>query len=239
MSYKDCKVLGIVGIRAGSKGLPNKNIKNLSDKPLVAWILECASNSNYINRLIVSTDSERYADIAKEYGAEVPYLRPNELASDFSPEVDFVKHMLSWLEDNENYKPDLIVRMLATSPLQKSADIDSAIKMLLQDKKSDSAVIISEMRQHPLKALKIIEDERGSRLVSYFGDSGREVTPIARQNYEKAYVRSNVIICRREVIEKTDSLTGDNVRYHIIPQEGAIDIDSELDFEIAEILLNK
>ena len=95
------------------------------------------------------------------------------------------------------------------------------------------------MRQHPLKALKIIEDEHGSRLVSYFGDSGREVTPIARQNYEKAYVRSNVIICRREVIERTDSLTGDNVRYHIIPQEGAIDIDSELDFEIAEILLNK
>lgn len=240
MNSEELKIMGIVGVRAGSKGLPNKNIKELVDKPLVGWILESAGRSKYINRLIVSTDSNEYATIAMDFGAEVPYIRPKELASDFSPEIDFVKHMLEWLKKNEDYQPDIIVRMLATSPLQKSGDIDSAIKILIDDENADSAVVIAEMRQHPFKALKIIEDDvLGKRLVSYFGESGREVTPIARQNYDKAFVRSNVIVCKRETIEKTNSLTGDNVKYHIIPQDEAIDVDGKIDFEIAEFLLRK
>ena len=233
-------IMGIVGIRSGSKGLPNKNIKKLLDKPLVGWILDSANKSKLINRLVVSTDSEEYAQIARTYGAEVPYIRPPNLSTDFSPEIDFVADMLDRLEKNENYKPDILVRMLATSPMQRTEDIDKAIQGLIDDDKADSSVIISEMRQHPYKALKIVKDgELGNRLVSYFGESGREVTPIARQNYEKAYVRSNVIIARRKTIKETNSLTGDNVKYHIIPQEEAIDIDNEIDFEIAEFLLNK
>lgn len=240
MNKDRLKIMGIIGIRSGSKGLPNKNIKKLLDKPLIGWILECANQSKYINRVIVSTDSEDYAEVANKYGAETPYLRPNDLSSDFSPEIDFVKHMINWLKEEEGYQPDIIVRMLATSPLQKSEDIDSAIEVLLEDKKADSSVIISEMRQHPFKALKIIDDEQnGTKLVSYFGNSGREVTPIARQNYETAYVRSNVIVCRKSTIEKTDSLTGDHVKYHIIPQEESIDIDGEIDFIIAEELLKQ
>lgn len=240
MSKDRLNIMGIIGVRSGSKGLPNKNIKKLLGKPLMGWILDCACESNYINRLIVSTDSNDYANVAKKYGAEVPYLRPNDLASDFSPEIDFIKHMLDWLDQKEDYRPDIVVRMLATSPLQKSEDIDSAIEILLDDETVDSSVIISEMRQHPYKALKIIQDEKnGSNLVSYFGNSGREVTPIARQNYEKAYVRSNVIACRTSIINSTDSLTGDNVKFHIIPQEESIDIDSEIDFIIAEELLKQ
>jgi CMP-N,N'-diacetyllegionaminic acid synthase len=240
MSPRDLKIMGIIGIRSGSKGVPDKNIRTLADKPLVGWILGAANQSKYINRIVVSTDSEKYAEIASTHGAEIPYIRPAELSSDNSPEFEYVKHMVYWLDKNEGYQPDIIVRMMATVPLQSSEDIDAVIEKLINDPNADSAVVIAEARQHPLKALKIAEDgEGGQKLISYFTNSGREVTPIARQNYEKAYFRSNVIACRRQVIFDTDSLTGDLVRFHIIPQERAIDIDNHIDFYITEHLIKK
>lgn len=238
MTAKQLKVLGIVGIRSGSKGVPNKNIRNLCGKPLVGWVLHTAQRSRSINRLVVSTDSEKYAEIAKECGAEVPYLRPPELAQDKSSEIDYVRHMLDWLYTNERYRPDIVVRMMATVPLQKPEDIDAVVKILKADSTADSAVVIAEARQHPLKALKLMDDGTGgSKLVTYFSDSGREVTPIARQSYEPAYFRANVIACRTQIIYDTHSLTGDTVRYHIIPQERSVDIDNVVDFSIVEHLM--
>ncbi|MBZ0160165.1 MAG: acylneuraminate cytidylyltransferase family protein [bacterium] len=238
--YPDLKILGIIGARSGSKGVPHKNIRLLMEKPLIAWIIETAKASRYVNRVIVSTDSEEYAAIARRYGADVPYLRPKELAADHSPEWEYVKHMVEWLMEYEQYKPDIVVRMMTTVPLQMPEDIDSCIEELLKDPLAQSAVVIAEARQHPLKALKLINDGKGGQhLVTYFTESGREVTPIARQHYEKAYFRSNVIACRTNVIYETASLTGDFVRYHIIPQERAIDIDSPIDFFIVEKLMEK
>ncbi|MEK7067237.1 MAG: acylneuraminate cytidylyltransferase family protein [Patescibacteria group bacterium] len=234
------KILGIVGVRSGSKGVHHKNIKPLAGKPLVGWILDAARESKYINRLVVSTDIEEYAIVARQFGAEVPYLRPKELASDGSPEFEYVKHMIEWLYKNDGYKPDMVVRLLATAPLQSVVDIDACIEELLKDPNAQSAVVIAEARQIPHKALKLINDGSGGKhLVSYFTESGRDVTPIARQNYEKVYFRANVIAFRPEVISSTSSLTGDRVRYHIIPQERAIDIDSPIDFFIAEKLIEK
>lgn len=232
------KILGLIGIRSGSKGVPNKNIRPLAGKPLVGWVVSAAQSTRNINRLIVSTDSEEYSTVARSLGAEVPYLRPADLALDGSAEFDYVRHMLEWLEANEGYRPDIVVRMMATVPLQASEDIDAVIDILRNDPSAQSAVVIAEARQHPMKALKIVPDgSGGQKLVSYFGDSGREVTPIARQSYDKAYFRANVIACRREVVYETASLTGDLVRYHIIPQERAIDIDNLVDFLIAEKLI--
>jgi len=232
------KVMGIVGIRSGSKGVPNKNIRELAGKPLVGWILEAAQRSKYINRLVVSTDSPSYAEVAKGFGAEVPYLRPAEFATDQAPEFEYVKDMVEWMGKNEDYHPDIVVRMMATVPLQSTEDIDSAIDILVKDSKASSAVVIAEARQHPLKALKIVEDGYGgTKLVTYHSGSGREVTPVGRQSYEKAYFRANIIACRRQVIFDTDSLTGDFVRYHIIPQERAVDIDNLIDFYMTEHLM--
>lgn len=233
------KILGIIGIRSGSEGVPNKNIREILGKPLIGWILEKAKKSKYINKIVVSTDSEEYAKIARSFGAEVPCLRPKEISKNNSPELDFVKHMLKYLHKNESYTPDIVVRMMATIPLQSTNDIDSVIEILFNNKEADSAVVISEARQHPKKALKIIEDNKGSKkLVSYFSESGREVTGIARQSYEKAYFRGNIIAVRFPIIFKTNSLTGDLVKYHIIPQERSIDIDNEIDFFICEKLMN-
>lgn len=232
------EVLGLIGIRSGSKGVKNKNIKLLHGKPLVGWVIDAAKKSKSITRLIVSTDSEEYAAIARELGAEVPCLRPAGMATDNSPEIDYVTYMLNWLKENDDYRPDIVVRMMATVPLQESCDIDALIDILKKDSDASSAVVISEARQHPMKALKIIDDEIGStKLVSYFTESGREVTPISRQSYSKAYFRANIIACRTDTVYSTHSLTGDLVRYHIIPQERAIDIDNLVDFSIAEFLL--
>tara|TARA_Y100000991_G_scaffold209012_1_gene188643 strand:- start:60 stop:797 length:738 start_codon:yes stop_codon:yes gene_type:complete len=234
---KKQKILGIIGARSGSKGVPDKNIKLFNKEPLMGLIIKKAKKSKYLNRLIISTDSDKYAEVAKSYGAEVPCLRPVELSKDNSPEIDFVKHMLNYLKEKENYTPDIIVRMMITIPFQNTEDIDSIIDILIKDKEADSAVVISEARQHPLKALKIINEKKNKKkLVTYFSDSGVEITPIARQNYEKAYFRGNIIACRESTIRRTNSLTGDLVRFHIIPQERAIDIDNEIDFLICEKL---
>jgi CMP-N-acetylneuraminic acid synthetase len=240
MNPTDLKVMGIIGIRSGSKGVPDKNIRSLAGKPLVGWILDAVRQSKYMNRVVVSTDSPDYAAVAKSFGADIPYLRPVELAADESPEFEYVKHMVEWLDKNEMYRPDIVVRMMATVPLQTAEDIDAAIAWLIEDPKADSAVVIAEARQHPMKALKIIDDgEGGKKLVTYFTDSGREVTPLARQNYQKAYFRANVIACRRRVIFDTNSLTGDLVRFHVIPQERAVDIDNYMDFYMTEHLIKK
>ena len=240
MNKHDLKIMGIIGARSGSKGVPDKNIKILAGKPLMAWIIEAAIESEAINRIIVSTDSESYANIAIQCGAEVPFLRPKELSTDKSPEFEYIAHAINWLEAHEGYKPDLVVRLLPTVPLQMPEDIDLCVDILLEDPNAQSCVVIAEARQHPQKALKFIGHGKGAKyLVTYITESGRDVTPIARQNYEKAYFRANVIVSRTAVIKEYDSLTGDRVRYHIIPQERAIDIDCPVDFLIAEVLIKK
>jgi N-acylneuraminate cytidylyltransferase len=240
MDNKDLKILGIIGARSGSKGVPEKNIRPLGGKPLMAWVIEAAKASRYLNRLIVSTDSASYAEIAKAWGAEVPFLRPPELAADLSAEFEYVKHVLRELKIREGYEPDLVVRLHPTLPFQETEDIDLAIEKLLQDPTADSAVVVAEARQHPVKALKLIADGKdGHYLVTYHTGSGQDVTPLPRQNYERAYFRANLIVSRIETIQKHGSLTGDKVRAHVIPTERAVDIDTELDFFIVEQLLKK
>ena len=238
ISKKKLNILGLIGARSGSKGVPNKNIRLFNGIPLMGLIIKKAKDSSYINRIVLSTDSSEYADIGKSFGAEIPCLRPKNLAQDNSPEIEFVKHMLKYLSETEGYRPDIVVRMMTTIPFQTTEDIDNVIEILLNNDAADSAVVISEARQHPQKALKIIDDSNKNKcLVTYYSSSSKEVTPIARQNYEKAYFRSNIIASRISTIIKTNSLTGDLVKFHIIPQERAIDIDNEIDFKICENII--
>lgn len=239
---KQLKIIGVIGARSGSKGVSHKNIRFLAGKPLIAWIIEAAKKSKYLDRVLVSTDSEEYAKIAREHGAETPFLRPKELASDASLDFDYVSHAVNWLIKNENYKPDIVVRLMPTIPFQRAEDMDFCIEELLKDESAESSVVIAEARQHPQKALKISENGGKAYLVSHVSGLGVDVSPTSRQKYEKAYFRANVVASRMRTIEKykdIKSLTGEKVCYHIIPQERALDIDSEIDFAVAEILLNK
>lgn len=240
MVPQELKILGLIGARSGSKGLVDKNIRVLAGKPLMAWIIEVANKSKYVNRVIVSTDSEKYAAIARQYGAEVPHLRPSELAADDSTDFEYITYVLDWLKENENYQPDIVLRLLPTSPLQLSEDIDLCLEGLFKDSTADSAVVIAEAKQHPQKALKLVPDGQGGYyLKTYLTGSGYEVTPLLRQQHEPVYFRSNVVASRLKTIQELKSLTGDKVRCHIIPQERAIDIDSLNDFMLAEQLIKK
>ena len=145
------KILAVLGARSGSKGLKNKNIKILNKIPLFAHIILKAKKSKLINRMIVSTDSNNYAKIAKKYGAEVPFLRPKNFSGDKSDELDFIKHLLNYLQKEENYYPDIIVRLLATTPFQTTQDIDNSISSLMKNSNADSCSVISKANQHPEK----------------------------------------------------------------------------------------
>lgn len=228
------KILAVIGLRSGSKGLKNKNIKLLGGIPLFAHIIKSAKKSKFINRLIVSTDSNHYQKLAKKWGAESPYLRPKKIAKDSSQEIDFIKDLLKKLNKDENYNPDIIVRLLATCPFQKSTDIDRVIRKVLSNA-YDSAVIVSKSKQHPEKALKIIGIKK-KYLTTYIANDPLKIgSKLNRQKFKNAYFRANVIVCKRFVIKKYNSLTSKKVGFIIIPH--TIDVDDKSDFDLAKLYL--
>jgi CMP-N,N'-diacetyllegionaminic acid synthase len=234
----DLKVLAVIGARAGSKGLPGKNIKILNDKPLLAWPIQIAKSSKYINRILFSSDSEEYAKIAREYGAETPFLRPSELSLDSSIVIEYIKHALEWLEKNESYVPDVVVYLCPTTPLVHHTDIDKAIELLLDDEESHSAVLVSKAKNNPHKMVKISPNLKHA--VSYITEKGEHVAPSNRQSYEPAYNRESLpVISRRNTIVHSGSQSGEKVLFHVIPEERAYDIDTELDFFIVEKIMNE
>ena len=231
------EVLALVGMRSGSVGLPDKNVLPLAGHPLCAWILSAARRSTRVSRVVVSTDSEEYAAIARRYGAETPVLRPAELSGPEATDVLYIAHMLDHLEATEGYRPDVVLRLVATAPLQTPEDLDAVVDVLLADPDADSAMVIAEARQHPMKAMRQETDPQGRvRLVPYLGTSDR-VEPSARQAYAPAYLRANVVATRPETVRRTGTLAGDRVASVVIDAARAIDIDSVLDLRLAELAI--
>jgi len=138
--------LAVIPARSGSKGIPDKNIRNFCGKPLIAYAIEQAKKCRRISLVIVSTDSPRYAAIAKKHGAEVPFLRPQELAGDKSPVFDTIKHLLLTLRDKNGYMPDYIVLLQTTSPLRTVSDIDQCINVILK-KQCDAVMTMCSTEQ--------------------------------------------------------------------------------------------
>src|SRR3989344_1993183 len=120
-------ILGIITARGGSKGIPRKNIKDLCGKPLIAYTIEAAKDSGVFSRLIISTDDQEIADVAKQYGAELPFMRPAELAQDATPHVPVLQHAVSWLRDNEHFFPDYVMILQPTSPMRQDFHIKEAV----------------------------------------------------------------------------------------------------------------
>ena len=140
--YRNKKFLAVIPARGGSKGIPLKNIKKFHGKPLIAWSILTALKSK-IDRVVVTTDDPQIAKIAKNYGAEVPFLRPKHLAADSVACEPMIKHVIDWLKTNENYNPDGVALLLPTNPLRKSEHIDQAIKMFV-DQNLDYVVSVAE-----------------------------------------------------------------------------------------------
>ena len=173
--YKDKMILCVIPARGGSKGLPGKNIFPLLGKPLIAWTIEQALASKYIDKVVVSTDDVGISEVSKKYGAEVPFLRPPELARDDSPTIDTVENLVNYYKSN-NIKYDILVLLEPTSPLRKECDIDNSIKLLIdKEKTADSLVSVGKVHLENPYITKILVE-------GY-------VTPLLKENKKKIYQR--------------------------------------------------
>lgn len=235
------KILGIIPARGGSKGVPGKNIKMLAGKPLIAWTIQEAKKSSLLTRIIISTDDEDIARVAREYGAEVPFLRPKEISQDLSTDVDFLDHAVKTLEESEGYIPDIIIRLPPTSPLRTANDIDTAIQKLLDTPEADSVRPIIEAPKHPFKFWKIQENaEFLEPFLSKEITGFNEPHNLPRQVLPKVYMHTGAMdVLWLKTLTDQCSTSGHNVAYFFMPPERSVNIDSLLDFEVAELLMQK
>lgn len=226
------EVLAIIPARGGSKGVPKKNIRPLAGKPLIAHSIEQAKESKYISRVIVSTESEEIAEIARGWNAEV-IKRPEELARDETPIIDVIMHLLDYLRKEEKYIPDIVVLLQPTSPLRKCKDIDNAIELFLNNQNCLSLISVTEFDHPPFWALKI---ENG-----YLSPMFHErYLKIRRQDLPKAYRPNGAIaISTPEVLYRYKTFYTPRTIAYIMSPERSVDIDTEFDFLLAEFLINK
>lgn len=221
-------IVGIIPARGGSKSLPRKNIKLLAGKPLIAYTIEAALQSKKLNRVIVSTDDEEIADISRKYGAEV-IMRPQDLAEDASPTEPAIKHVVSVLE-SDGYKPDIIVTLQPTSPFRTSNQIDDALDGIFFDD-VDSIIGLKEVKEHPYK-MKKIENNHVVPFLKIKLQSNR------RQDMPQLYKENGAIyVTKYDFLMNRDKIIGGNVKPFLMSDETSIDIDTHLDFKIAECLL--
>lgn len=235
------EILAIIPARGGSKGIPRKNVKDLCGKPLIAWTIEAAQASRLITRTVVSTDDVQIAEVARRYGAEVPFMRPAKISQDLSTDVESLVHALDFLKDKEGYEPDIVLRLPPTSPLRTAAHIDEGIEVLLKNPDADAVRPICEAPKHPYKSWKIADD--GLYLEPFLPKSFTgfdEPYNLPRQLFPKAYIHAGAMdIMRRATIQEQKSTSGKKLAYFFMPPEDAVNIDHPIDFEIAEFLMQK
>lgn len=235
------KILAIIPARGGSKGVPRKNIKPLLGKPLIYWTIEEAKKSSYISRIIVSTDDEEIATVAKNFGAEVPFLRPPEISGDLAPDVEFLTHTLDFLKEKEQYEPDIVLRLPPTSPLRRAEHIDKGIEILLANSEADAVRPITEAPKHPYKMWTISEDKKFIEpfLPQSFTNMD-EPYNLPRQLLPNAYIHTGAMdIMRLRTIRDMKSTSGKKTAYFFMEPEDSINIDHPIDFELAELFLKK
>ena len=225
-------MIAIIPARAGSKGLPGKNIRLLNDLPLISYSIRAALNSKTISRVIVSTDDIEIAKIAKEFGAEVPFMRPQELALDDSSEWLVWRHAINYLEDHQSEKVDGLVVLPVTAPLRFVDDVNSCIDEF-EKGEVDSVITVSEANRSPYFNM-VANDKKGYSSLVISLD--KKIT--RRQDSPKVFDMTTVAyIVNTDFIKTFNGIFDGKVRSVCIPTERAIDIDTVLDFRIAECLL--
>lgn len=234
------KTLGLIPARGGSKGIKNKNIQTINGKPLIAYTIEQALNSN-IDRVIVASDDEKIIKVAKKYGAECPFVRPKEISQSKSHAFEIYKYTINWLKKNENYLPDILCVMLCTTPFRKVKTINSSLNKL-KTKKFDWVFSINEMEHHPYRAMVKKKDT----VKSFFNIPNNKIW-LNRQELPEMYRFNggvfatfvNNILNHNEY--NIDNLKFKNTRvgYEIMSKKEAIDIDDPIDLDFVRFLMEK
>ncbi len=219
------KILAVIPARSGSKSVKDKNIRLVNGKPMLAHSIEHAKASKYINRIILSTDSELYAGIGREYGAQTPFLRPAEYATDTATDLEVFRHCLMWLNEKEGYIPDIVVQLRPTYPIRNAVVIDEMIEMLMENPDADSVRSIAPAKEIAYK-------------MWHYGENGR-ITPIMkdipecynmpRQELpEVFYQNACVDVMRASTVLEKNSMTGDYILGYRMSENYDIDTEDEL-----------
>ena len=233
MKINNPKILGVIPARGGSKGIPNKNLYNLNGEPLISYTIESAKQSKYLARFIVSTDSEEIAQVAKQYSASVPFIRPAELATDKALSVDVMKHAVLEMEHRDGHKYEFLVMLQPTTPLRPVGLIDKVIEKLIKTGCDTVITMVDVEAYHPARMYRIEND-----MLINIMDEHIPMRP--RQELPSVYIRSgDVYACKRNIIFEKNSFIGDDCRPVIIPSETAINIDAIKDVILAEYYLKK
>jgi len=225
--------IALICARGGSKGLPGKNIKPLAGMPLIGWAIKAAQQTDQISSIIVSTDSEQIAQVAIEQGAEVPFMRPGELAQDHSSEWLVWRHAVEYLEQ-EKANIDGLVVVPATAPLREAIDLENCIEAF-ENSNADVVVTVTDAHRNPYFNMLVKDEEGYSSLVI---PSDKKV--FRRQDVPIVYDMTTVAyVLHPNVVKKTDRLFDNQLVSVYVPPERAIDIDTPLDFKIAECLMTE
>ncbi|QWG17059.1 acylneuraminate cytidylyltransferase family protein [Bradyrhizobium sediminis] len=221
------KVLGLIPARGGSKGIPRKNIKVIAGKPLIAWTIETALKSTLLAAVVVSTDDQEIGEAARRYGAKIPFVRPAELAQDDTPGVAPVLHALDALPEF-----DAVLLMQPTSPLRTTEDIDECIRFA-EATDAGCVVSVTESGQHPQWMYRLDAEQRLQPLIA-----AKHVT--RRQDLPPVYAANGALyFARREWLQRQRTFITTETLGYVMPIERSVDLDSALDWKLAELLLKE
>lgn len=230
------KVVAIIPARGGSKSILRKNVKLFGGHPLLAYSIAAGLESKLVDRVIVSTDDPEMAEIARSYGAEVPFMRPAELAEDLTPDYPVITHCIEWLRKNEGYDPEVILQLRPTSPIRPKGLVDDAVRLLLNDPEADSVRGVVPSGQNPYKMWRLGERYMTPLMAGEFP----EPYNMPRQKLPPTYWQTGHIdAIRVSTIDRKMTLTGDKVIPLTLDPLFTVDIDNLFDWERYEWLLDK
>jgi len=232
------EIIAIIPARGGSKGIPRKNIRPFAGHPLIAYSIAAALQAERVTRVIVSTDDEEIAEVARHYGAETPFLRPAELAADRTMDLPVFQHALTWLAENEGYHPDAVVHLHATTPVRPQDCVDQAVRLLLEHPESDCVRGVVEPGQNPYKMWKI-DGQTGHMvpLLTFPGITEPYNTP--RQLLPRVYLQTGHVNAIRPAVILDGSMTGRAILPFVVEACYEIDMDTLTDWERGEWLVGK
>jgi|TARA_B100000989_G_C19515968_1_gene461654 CMP-N-acetylneuraminic acid synthetase len=225
---KKLKIIAIIPCRSGSKGIKDKNIYKLFGKPLIYYSIQFAKSCSFIDRVIVSTDSQKYARIAKKIGAEVPFLRPKKISGDNSLDIDFFKHAIDFLKKKQKYHPDIIIQLRPTSPIRKLKIMKKALNILLRNKDISSVRSVSKLPKNIYKCFFLGKKNILEPAIKKFRNK-IEFFNLPRQKLPSSYYLNGVYEIFRTKLIKKNMISGKKI-YGIVTTE-YLDIDNKEDLE--------
>lgn len=224
------KILCIIPARSGSKGIIDKNIMDFKGFPLISYTINQALQCKYKMKIIVSTDSQKYADIAIHYGADVPFLRPIDISGDLSTDYEYISHCVDWLKNNENYIPDIILQLRPTSPLRKVKDINKCLELFIEQRNDfDSLRSVIECDKTPYKMYSI-KDNILQPLFNQIDDINEPYNQ-CRQILPQCYIHNGYIDIFNTSLLDCNTISGKNIYPYLMDKNDNIDIDYKADID--------